>query len=708
MGELIPQFFSTQGISGWTSFEKRYVRGVSRDLSMSRRKAIRATAAELGTPDSAPDAWFGIGLKETADGIQAALKMLRQAPTALDVIVVCITRKVRQQANWRKNIELFLAEVHSKFSQRPPGVVVLCDEPVSYSTTVKYLLTNLCKRVGWPKDSRRGAILWPHDGWDLRQVDWRAGSPPEPRAPHVRVVDAASGRAVEAVDHLLQDRDLPEDVQDQLEDLQLFFTQLSNMCARREQLEAWIQESANRERVSSTDHWLSHKARLASLIESGAVGSHRETVEEIKNAGDRLWAASSEGLPLVRAVEDFINENAGRTTSSMLLFANERERELARRYLSQLTLANGKAFTEVQHRFRFSLPWTFDEDVRAGEPRRLLIAGANRRQLTIALTRNAVPNETTIVMSLPTAEYLARAFTAALECEKLRMLKPRLETLTRDIRAEIGRLGRYKGASLNPDRVFAVGEAGDTVETVARDHSCWLFILESGRSIQLGRTGSAFRFEPGARKSLEQSFARVSASELEIGDGIVTNSATLRAALDDTLRAHGIPGLEAVRGEELVAYYKKEVNDILDERFPGKTTAERSRLILTEMKKLANLVTDLPVSIEYWISRLTQRAELGQFEPPRSAGSFEHFKIFSEVLGFDERDTRRNWRAVHQLRIGHQQAGRQMSSMWQDLIIDSTEFLVSKGIPRAELDHLLQLVIESVETVATIQAPEKS
>ena len=708
LGEVIPQFFSTQGIAEWKSFEKRYVRNASRTLSASHKKAIRDTAAKLGTPDTAPDAWFGIGLRETSAGIEDALKMLRSARMELDVVIVCATRKVRQQPEWKKKLELFLTEIHRRFPDRTPGVIVLCDEPVSHATSVKHVLSNVRRKTGWPKDVRKRATLWPHDGWDLRSQDWKPGKSPEPKNPHVRVVDSASGRAVEAVDRLLRSADLPEELVDQLEDLQLFFTQLSNMCARRAELESWIEASASRERVTATDHWLSHKSRLAAVIESGALAVHRSALEDLKATGDRLWQASSEGLPLVRVVEEFINANANRTTPSMLLFGDERERELARRYFGQLTLSNGKPFADVRDRFRFSLPWTFDDDVQDGEPRRLLIAGANKRQLTILLTRNKIPSETTIVMSLPTAEYLERAFPAALECEELKSLKPRLEALTKDIRQGIGRLGQYKGTNLIPDRVFAAGESGDTVETPVRDTKCWLVMLESGKSLQLGRHSSVFRFEPGARKSIEQSFARVSAVDLEDGDGILTNSVGLRVALDDTLRAHGIAGLEAIRDEDKVAYYKQVLNQILEEKYPRKSTAERSRLILAEMKLHAGSSSDLPMSIEYWISNLTQQPEAGRFEPPRSAHSVAHFNLFAQVLGFDERETRRNWRAIQQLRVGHQQAGKQMSSMWQDLILDSTEFLVDKGIPRAELDHLLQLVVESVETIAAIHPPEAS
>jgi hypothetical protein len=709
LGELIPQFFSTRGISGWAPFGSRYFGGVSKQLGKSRKDANRAIADEIGTESASPDAWFGIGYRETAKGIDEAIRMLCKAERALDVVILCLTMGVRQKnTDWKKVLEEFLVNLHRRFKGAPPGVVLLCDEPISYSSTAAHIEANVRKRIGWPTNVARKGVLWPQDGMDLRPVDWVSGKHPEPRNLGVRVIDRDGGRAVDSVGKLLRKDAVDDTLKGVLEDVQLLFSQLSGMCALRTQLEEWIDQSASRERIASKDHWLAHKKRLVSLIESGSVSALRAELEDLLIVGDDMWARAADGLPMVHHVSEFVKNHLSRTTCSMLLFANERERDLARRFLETIELPNGKRFADVRGRFRLAVPWTFDEDVRQFAPRRMLVVGARRKQMTIVLTRNAIPSETSILMPHASASYLIKALPRVVEMAAFRSLKPRLETLIREIGEGVARFDQIKGTVLDPDQVFTVREHGDGTDQQVRDRTCWHIGLESGRILALGKHSTVFRFEPGGGKSIERAFSPVPPSRLAIGDGVFASSEVLRSALDDTLRANGHAGLDAIRGEDLVDEYKREVSDALEARFPGVSVAERGRTILAEMRKRATSPHELPQAIEYWISRLTKREQPGQMEPPRMAGSESNFRLFAEVLGFDERETRRNWRAVRELRVGHQKAGRTMNTIWEDLILDSTEFLVSKGIPRVEMNHLLQLVVGCVETIISIEPPEES
>ena len=709
LGELIPQFFSTQGIAGWAPFGSRYFGGVSKQLTRSRKDANRAIAEEIGTESASPDAWFGIGYRETAKGIDEALRMLRKSERSLDVIVLCLTMAVRQKnTDWKKVLEEFLVSMHRRFKGALPGVVLLCDEPISYSSTAAHIEANVRKRTGWPTKTTRKGVLWPRDGMDLRPVDWVSGKHPEPRNLGVRVIDLDGGRAVDSVGKLLRKDAVDDTLKVMLEDVQLLFSQLSSMCALRTQLEEWIDQSASRERIASKDHWLAHKKRLVSVIESGSASALRTELEALLVLGDDMWARAEAGSPMVQHVTEYVKNNLSRTTCSMLLFANERERDLARRFLETIELPNGKRFADVRERFRLAVPWTFDEDVREFAPRRLLVVGARRKQMTIVLTRNAIPSETSVLMPHASASYLIKALPRVIETTAFRSLKPRLETLVREISEGVARFEQIKGVVLDPDQVFTFREPSDAREQQVRDRSCWHLRLESGRILALGKQSTVFRFEPGGGKPVERAFSPASPARLAIGDGVFASTEVLRSALDDTLRANGHAGLDTIRGEDLVDEYKKDVSAALDTRFPGISIAERGRAILAEMRQRASSPSELPQSpaIEYWISRLTKREQPGQLEPPRMAAAESNFRLFAEVLGFDERETRRNWRAVRELRVGHQKAGRTMNTMWEDLILDSTEFLVSKGIPRVEMNHLLQLVVDCVETIVAIDPPE--
>jgi hypothetical protein len=706
IAEVVPHFLSRPGKVEWTPFGDRYANRLRRGLADTRRSALIKAATELGTIDSAPDSIFAISHLQSVKGIRSALAALHRAQRPLDIVVIPLIYRLRRaMPTWFRDVARFIRLTRQEFKATAPGIVILTDEPLTYERIKRWLPTKMADRNSKSAVPLKStAILWPNSGEGLRPAKWAPGRTPEPRNIDVQVCDKEGADVVHRVDKILNDRELPDESITALKETRGFLCALSSMCATRLDLQEWIEASSDRVDAAATYTWLPYENLLRELAEHGRFGDARPEVESIIHSSKALWALSERGLPMAQLVWQYVSEHANRSTRTLIVFSPPREVDLARRFLQGFEFGDGKQFSDLQERIKLDVAWNLDTLLRDFQPRRLLLVGAFRAALAVALTRNNLPAEIKILLNHPAAEYLARALGVAMGEAALRTMRPRMQTILSRVGEELTKRDRMKSWLQEPEAILRLGVSGPGRTESVYDRDAYVVALENGVQLSLSPETILYRYQPQFGVRTENCFAPILVRKVVVGDSILVASAELRAALDDTLRAHGHQGVGKLPQEAFVAYYHKELQERLDKRFGKASIAEIDRKIRTLMQA-DDPKAAFPLSVRYWIAEGESFTRDAEQRPPRGPRRQEHYDMFARVLGFTEREARFYWANICAVRIGHQIDGRKAANRWESLLLDATEFLVTTGVTAAEIQNLLRLALEHVELVIEVNAP---
>ena len=130
IGELLPHFLTSRDFKGWLPCHERLLALIrAKVLRRTSAKALQQNTEPFGQPHTAPDALFALdGRMSEPDLRKACREMARVGPP--EVVMVLATRAVRFEApGWRGRLVRFCLMLEETFPQRPPGVVIVTDEP---------------------------------------------------------------------------------------------------------------------------------------------------------------------------------------------------------------------------------------------------------------------------------------------------------------------------------------------------------------------------------------------------------------------------------------------------------------------------------------------------------------------------------------------------------------------------------------------------
>jgi hypothetical protein len=309
LGELIPHFMCSAGADEWTPAGQQYLSDLINQLdSRGRKSSVRAIGAFLGDPERAPDAIFGLHFNLRRRAIARHLGWLaRYAPP--EVIILPITRNIRaRMPSWVAAVQTFRLQLARTFPTKPPGIVLITDEPTVHERLVKYLSGAQSTRKNREKtlqsDVVGSSLLWPQAQGD-GLIPTSEPRIPEilPRAFDTRVVDRASSQVLGALDRIMSAEDVTAEAKQSLRDAVRFLSVLSTMCGTRADLTAWINSSTDSERLSENNTWLPYANRIRQLLDLGDLGSQRTVLEQALQGADRLWEASERGSPMLHEIE---------------------------------------------------------------------------------------------------------------------------------------------------------------------------------------------------------------------------------------------------------------------------------------------------------------------------------------------------------------------------------------------------------------------
>lgn len=195
IGELLPHFLATPGFSSWRACDSRLL-GLIRAKLIRRAhaRALETNCAVIGAPATAPDALFALDGRMSESELRQACKALAKIGSP-EVVLVQATRAIRLEASgWKGRLVRFALMLEEIFRDKPPGVVLVTDDPyVAFRLKDDLWEQNLKRdperRWHTPHEYRMSGVPSSVDGDGLLPAGGQETLHPVPREFDVHIVD---------------------------------------------------------------------------------------------------------------------------------------------------------------------------------------------------------------------------------------------------------------------------------------------------------------------------------------------------------------------------------------------------------------------------------------------------------------------------------------------------------------------------------------
>lgn len=706
LAELIPHFFFAGKTDSWESFGSRYLDEFLRTLKRRQHaQSIRHVAAELGQPDTAPDALFALHYSLDRNVLTRQARHMTVPP---EIITIPLMRRDRGRfPKWSAMLKSILAVIEHVFASDAPGILIVTDEPLVHQRAT-YILTHRSKkarRSSAVNHVTASALLWPHedDGW--RSASEAEFQNADPRNFEVQLVDQESSATLADMSALLGEEDLSDAVKEELRMAQRFVAMLSTLCGTRAVLANWIAEHESRERTESVHTWPPYRHRLAALASDGDFGRHRDQLEATLKAVDALWAAADRGMPMLHALLGELRLLEHSTKRLVVVLPTDKERQLLRLLLKDdFQLAD----LEASGRVRIEVPWSVGACLAAFRAKRVVFAGLFRSATPVLLTDNRLPKEIVVILTTRNAEYLLQTFDIVMQEEGLRRIRARVRALSEQILIRMARRPRTRSTI---DDYARDPNPAQRKEGIALANSntpdAWQLTLEDGERLSLGADSTVHQYDPRHGARLDRAFTPVKVSNLTMGAEILVAPPELRDALEDALRAHGTSTRLAGSADVLLKAYHREVRVQVETIFPRLSVTDQERAIRQRMQELAGPGVKLPISIRYWIDVGSESHDASARPTvPHGPQARAHFMLFAKVLEMRDSTAELYWEeAIVKARVAHVRDGRRLASRWERVLLDTTGVLSFLGLSPQEVDRLLHMAAAHVRRLVKVQPP---
>lgn len=211
IGEVLPHYFSDQTFGGWKSCAGDLLKNLKTRLGdINHTKALSTGAiSQMGAPEYAPDAIFGLGWRTSQEDIEKALKSFKKLG-APNCILVDLTRAARKNnPKWVRTTVRFLETLVDIWPTNRPGVCIVADEPFIKNQLLQELARRAAKGDAHATTiSSAGIGMKGYPCWTIREGFVPKGliEPLSPTAKEIRVfyTDTHAAELIGQIDRLKQ------------------------------------------------------------------------------------------------------------------------------------------------------------------------------------------------------------------------------------------------------------------------------------------------------------------------------------------------------------------------------------------------------------------------------------------------------------------------------------------------------------------------
>ena len=712
IGELLPHFLATPGFSGWGSCDSRLL-GLIRAKLIRRAhaRALGTNCAVIGAPASAPDALFALDGRMSESELRQACRALAKLG-APEVVLVQATRAIRLEASgWKGRLVRFSLMLEEIFRDKPPGVIVVTDDPyVAFRLNDDLWEQNLKReperRWNTPHEYRISGVPSSVDGDGLLPAGGQETLHPVPREFDVHVVDMDVAKVASKLARIANASPAGKIAADSLVQAASFLSRLAALPCGVRHMSEYLAAPEISSRTRAAFDWPAHLGAVHEFDRSGGLGDKRTSVMECLDRGSKLFTNYFEATPFAHKLASIIaHAAAGKKRNVTVVFTGALYRSLAERFLVEYgQYPGGLAYNTFQERVHLVSAAHLEEHLDAQQSSSLVFAGLNEDSLRVLLTDDRVPAHSTVLLTQRASQFLRATLNSIVErMPEFKSYKPRMESILRQLKdvpedASVLSTGSY---ALPTFRVELSSDA------VAKDHEIpqdsWVIRFDSG-SVQYRRdTAEVYVYDPASQYASDAGFRACQVRSLEIGDRMFVMSTELREMVEQVLRDAGLPIQQDKTFEAALRSYHEQVQIHLAQRFTQITLSEKVRAIREKILQLdPNQEKDLPgpQAMRQWIdlgrSPDTPFDELRPQAPLREPT----FKAFAQVLGFSPLEAAYQWqRVILAVRNSRRLDGRHVSDIYEYMLLQPESAMANSNIKRRMLTQLFDEARDNLFTV---------
>lgn len=716
IGELLPHFLAAPGFSEWKPCTNQLLALIRRKLvKRSQAKALKdISCAVVGDPQTAPDALFALdGRMSEKELRSAAVALVKLSPP--EVVLVVATRAVRFEARaWKARIARFCMMLEDVFSVKPPGIVIVTDEPhAAYK-----LKDELWKR----NDKREADQRWnsPHefkisgvpnmvtlDG--LLPLEEVTMQHTVPREFDVFIVDADVAKIANRLVRIANAAPGGRETAKPLVDAATFLSRMAALPCGVRHLSEYLAGPDIAQSTRFAFDWPIHIGAIHEFDRSLGVGENRPALMTCIEEGSQRVENYYEATPFAHKLADLVAFAAtGKRRKVAVVFTSALYRRLAERFLAEYTqYPEGAAFETFQDRVYFILAAHLEEHLNGLEGSTLVFAGLNQDCLRLLITDNRVPAHSVVLLTQRAGQFLRASLKPIVKnFPEFRSLKPRIESILRQLKdlrddSSVLSTGDYVLPAFRVElSSYMSSDRGDV------DPDAWAIRLDTGATQYRRDNSEVYVYDPASQYSSERGFRSCRVKSLEVGDKLFVMSGELREMVEQALRDAGVAIQSDKTFEGALRGYHDMVERLFANRFPEGTLSDKVRALRREMLESDPVLEAyLPQeqAIRHWInlgeSPNTPFEKLRPQAPLREA----IFKTFAQVLGFSPLEAAYQWqRVIMAVRNSRRLDGRHISDIYAYMLLQPESAMANSNIKRQTLTQLFDRARESVATVERV------
>lgn len=712
IGELLPHFLAPGDFKGWQPCHERLLALIrAKVLRRTSAKALQQNTEPFGQPRTAPDALFALdGRMSETDLRKACREMARVGPP--EVVMVLATRAVRFEApGWRGRLVRFCLMLEEAFPQRPPGVVIVTDEPHA-----AYRLKNEL----WEQNNKRDpAKRWktPHefkicgvpstvDAEGLLAPGASEASHPSPREFDVHIVDSAVAKVANKLARIAQDAPGGKENARALVDAANFISRIAALPCGVMHMAEYLAGPDVSDRTRAAFDWPLHLGAVNDFEHSVGVGEDRSALLDCLAKASNYFGKYNQATPFAHKLAELVATAAGSKRRSVaVVFTNALYRRLAERFLQDYDqYPGGIAFSSFRERVHFMSAAHLEEHLVGLEASTLVFAGLNEDCLRLLLTDDRVPAHSVVLLTQRAGQFLRATLKPIAESfPEFRSYKPRIESILRQLKD----LPEDASVLSTSDYVLPTFRVELSSDISTTDHELdpdsWAIRLESGITQYRRDTSEVYVYDPASQHASDAGFRTCQVRSLEQGDKLFVMSAELREMVEQVLRDAGVPIQTDKTFETALRSYHEQVQKRFAQRFPTGTAQEKVRAMRKAILAIdSRLEADIAKeqAMHRWIdlgnSPNTPFEQLRPQAPLRESA----FKAFAQVLGFSPLDAAYQWqRVIMAVRNSRRLDGRHVSDIYAYMLLQPESAMANSSIKRQTLATLFEKARSNVVTV---------
>lgn len=695
LAELVPTFVFDPARRAWTTtISNPLERTLARVERLAHRRDLRQRVSlEWGIPDKAPGALMVMHHTAKKDSWRTALAAQALKGQGRPEVLLLDATDAASRTSYAavKRIPDFLLFARENgFSEA--GAVIVTDDPKEFfilRAQLRGIVRSLETKVLAAEADE--VLLSAHPV----AVDWQPAQRSNSNF-SVSIVDRDASQLALAFQRLTSAAGNEESLAYQaLLEACMYVLRLSNMPAGYTDLTATSAEAGVGDYGSQQNAWTPVKLKLAAALESGALNSVRDSVQQAIARAEKLLDDWNDATPMASRMLAEVRKHAvsGRQGISLVL-PSKRYVLLAHRYLQRKLGADWSAVeARIEWHTLSAVGRTLAGDHKG---KHFTFVGINPDVLRILVTHPEVPHGTAVLVAYRQAESTLTTLNSMKEVDAFKAYRGRIGLLAQEMERRLAEVPNPLVISKLREMplTFKFDDGGHNGQS--GEQAYYKFELEGGGTAYA--SGWVYRYVPDE----DPPFRRAAASAIQPGEFIFDMSDELRAKLESSLQlsGHGISSVvDPVR--MLLKLYHDDVQRRCALMFKATKRSALAREIHARMVELDPRAADCrPGRVYYWLA-----LQAKDDTRPHASKDAKYFKIFCKALDISDEASEQHWGFVRNARRLNQYLGRELVARYAEILFQPESAATYRKVPEDVIRQLQQEALRCVYRVESVVPP---